>query len=231
MRLQVFLSKAGIASRRAAIDIIESGRVTVNGKRIIEPSHKIKPGDDIVLLDGRKILPKKKLYVILNKPKGVTTTKKDRFAARTVIDLLPQALRHLNPAGRLDKGTRGLILLTNDGDLINRVTHPRFNIDKIYEATLDRRLLDRDKERIERGVLLNGKRTAPCAITLKEKNRLEITLHEGRKRQVRRMFAVSGYRVLELKRIKEDFLSLDGLREGEWRYLTEREVARIGGSP
>lgn len=229
MRLQVFLSKAGIASRRAAADIIKSGKVTLNNKKIFEPSYKVIPEKDIVSLNNKRVLPRERLYVILNKPKGVTTTKKDRFAAKVIIDLLPRGLRHLNPAGRLDKDTQGLILLTNDGDLINKITHPRFNVDKEYDVTLDRQLLSRDKARIEKGIELDGKYTAPCSISLKKNKKVEITLHEGRKRQVRRMFAASGYRVLELKRIKEGSLSLEGLEEGKWRYLTEREVTQIGG--
>lgn len=229
VRLQVFLSKAGIASRRAAVDIIKSGRVIVNGRRLSEPSYRIDPERDRVFFNDKRVMPLRKLYVMMNKPKGVTSTKKDRFAEKTVIDLLPSELRYLNPVGRLDKYTTGLMLLTNDGELINRLTHPSFNIDKSYEARLDRHLQKQDKFKIEKGIKLDGKYTAPCNISFKKGNLIEIVLHEGRKRQVRRVFAVSGYKVLELKRLRESFLKLGQLKEGEWRYLTNKEVAQLGG--
>ncbi|MFH1854159.1 MAG: pseudouridine synthase [Candidatus Omnitrophota bacterium] len=229
MRLQVFLSKAGIASRRASTEIIKSGKVSVNGEKIFEPSFKVCPEKDKISFNDNRLYCRKKIYIVLNKPKGVTTTKKDRFAEKTVVDLLPMSLRHLNPAGRLDKDTTGLILLTNDGELINKLTHPRFNVDKVYEARLDRQISGQDKTRLEKGVKLDDKYTAPCSIKPKKNNTAEITIHEGMKRQVKRMFAVLGYKVMGLKRLKEDFLDIKGLNEGEWRYLTRREIAQIGG--
>ncbi len=224
MRLQVFLSKAGVCSRRAAIGFIRSGRVSVDGKKIIEPSFKVTPEKDRVFLNGKRISPKEKIYIMLNKPKGVTTTKKDRFAKKTVMDLLPRRFRHLNPVGRLDRDTTGLILLTNDGDMINRFTHPRFNIDKTYEVRLDKRLVSSDRSRIEKGIIIDGSFTAECRIKIRSKNELEITLHEGRKRQIRRMFDQAGYRVVSLKRVKEGLLSLAALPEGRWRLLRRDEI-------
>jgi 23S rRNA pseudouridine2605 synthase len=227
VRLQVFLSKAGISSRRSASDFIKSGRISVNEKKVFEPSYKVYPGKDKVSLDGNIVLPLENLYIMLNKPKGVTTTKKDRFAEKTVMDLLPRDLRHVNPAGRLDKDTTGLLLLTNDGELINKLTHPRFNIDKLYEVRIDRHLSDKDRVRIEKGVDIDGKETFPCDISVKDEYLLDIRVHEGRNRQIKRMFAALGYKVIELKRVKEAFLSLGGLREGEWRYLTDQEASRL----
>lgn len=224
MRLQVFLSKAGICSRRTAAGFIKTGRVRVNNKKILEPSFKIDPEKDKVFLNNKRISPKEKIYIILHKPKGVTTTKKDRFAKKTVMDLLPSRFRHLNPVGRLDKDTTGLLLLTNDGDMINRFTHPRFNIEKIYEVRLDKRLRSYDRERLEKGVILDGGYTAPCRIRLKSINVLEMTLREGRKRQIRRMFSMTGYSVVRLKRLEEGRLSLGTLPEARWRPLTREEI-------
>ncbi|MBU4457790.1 MAG: rRNA pseudouridine synthase [Candidatus Omnitrophica bacterium] len=224
MRLQVFLSKAGVCSRRSAVDIIRSGKARVNNRKILEPSFKINPAKDIVFLGSKKILLKEKVYIMMNKPKGVTTTKKDRFAKRTVMDLLPRRLSHLNPVGRLDKDTTGLLLLTNDGELINRLTHPRYNIEKLYEARLNARLKDDDRVVLERGLDLDGERTLPCRIQLREKSNLEIVLHEGKKRQIRRIFSKMGYKVLDLKRSKEGSLAVAGLGEGRWRALTEKEL-------
>lgn len=160
----------------------------------------------------------------MHKPKGVTTTKKDRFAKKTVMDLLPPGFRHLNPVGRLDKDTTGLLLLTNDGDMINRFTHPRFNIEKIYKVWLDKRLRSYDRERLEKGVVLDGRYTAPCRIRMKSGNALEMTLREGRKRQIRMMFSRIGYSVVRLKRLEEGHLSLGTLPEAMWRPLTREEI-------
>ena len=227
MRLQVFLSKSGVCSRRSAVDIIRSGKARVNNRKILEPSFNIDTAKDIVFLNDKKISLKEEIYIMLNKPRGVTTTKKDRFAKRTVMDLLPPRMSHLNPVGRLDKDTTGLLLLTNNGDLINRLTHPRYNIEKLYEARLDARLKDADRAALERGIDLDGERTAPCRIQLREKSNLEIVLHEGKKRQIRRMFSKMGYKVLGLKRSKEGSLALAGLGEGRWRALTEKELREL----
>ena len=227
MRLQVFLSKAGVCSRRSAVDIIRSGKARVNNRKILEPSFNIDTAKDIIFLNDKKISLKEEIYIMLNKPRGVTTTKKDRFAKRTVMDLLPPRMSHLNPVGRLDKDTTGLLLLTNNGDLINRLTHPRYNIEKLYEARLDARLKDADRAALERGIDLDGERTAPCRIRMTKKNNLEIVLHEGKKRQIRRMFSKMGYKVLDLKRSKEGPLALAGLGEGRWRALTEKELREL----
>lgn len=227
MRLQVFLSKAGISSRRAAVNIIRQARVAVNGKKILEPSFGVTPGKDEISLDGKTIRLREKVYVLLNKPKGVTTTKKDRFAEKTVMSLLPRQFQHLNPAGRLDRDTRGLILLTNDGELINALTHPRFKVEKVYAVRVDKGLEASDKVRLENGIMLDGRRTSPCSIALQGKNNLEVTLHEGRKRQIRKMFLKTGYRVVDLKRTREGFLRLGALGEGRWRFLTTEEVSML----
>ena len=227
MRLQTFLSKAGIASRRSAACIIKSGEVCVDGKKIFEPSFKIDPEKNNILYDKKRVLLREKKYIMLHKPKGITSTRKDPFAKKTVMDCLPQSLRHLNPVGRLDKDTTGLMLLTNDGELINRLTHPRFNIKKSYMVQLDRILDDRDKVKLESGIFIDGKPTAPCKIGSGEKNKVEITLHEGRKRQIKRMFKKVGYKVVSLKRSGEGPLTLGSLPLGKWRFLAKEEVVSL----
>ncbi len=227
MRLQVFLSKSGVSSRRHAADVIRSGKVFVNNKKILAPSFKVTPEKDRIFLENKRILPRENIYLMLHKPRGVTTTKRDPHAAKTVMDLLPRRFRHLNPVGRLDKDTTGLLLLTNDGGLINRLTHPRFNIEKVYRVGLDKRPGPGDIKRLEKGIDLDGKHTAPCKIKIGPKNDLEITLREGRKRQIKRMFAALGYRVLDLKRISEGFLDLGQLRQGKWRSLTQEEALML----
>ena len=230
MRLQVFLSNSGIASRRSAGATIRSGKVSVNGRVVIEPAFQVCAGKDRVFFNSRRILPRKKIYIMLNKPGGVTTTKKDPFARKTVMELLPDNLSHLNPVGRLDRDTRGLLLFSNDGEFINRFTHPSFNVEKTYALRLDRRLAHRDRRALEKGIYLEGRATAGCSIVIKEKNGLEITIHEGRKRQIKKMFAKSGYRVTELKRLRQGHVHLGALPEGKWRFLTKKEIDDAAGS-
>lgn len=228
MRLQVFLSHSGVCSRRKALELIKQGLVSVNNKTILEPSYSVSPEEDKVCLQNKRISLKSNVYVILNKPKGVTTTRKDRYAKVTVMDLLPDKYRHLYPVGRLDKDTEGLLLLTNDGDLSYRLSHPKFNIDKKYVALIIGRLENSHMVILEKGIRLEGKKTALCRIKiihkLQNKTRLEITLHEGRKRQIKLMFSALGYKVTHLKRISEGPLKLDALKCGRWRILSTREV-------
>ncbi|MFH1479237.1 MAG: pseudouridine synthase [Candidatus Omnitrophota bacterium] len=224
MRLQVFLSSSGVTSRRNAKKLIEEGKVAINGKKIDKASFDVDPEKDIVVLQGKKLKLKKKIYVMLNKPKGFISTKKDPFAEKKIIDLLPSNLRHLNPVGRLDKDTTGLLLFTNDGDLLNKLTHPSFEVKKTYLALLDKMLSGPDKKRLEKGIRLEDGYTAPCSIAIKRDNQVEIIIHEGRKRQVRRMFKEIGYNVIELERIREGLLELGGLKQGTWKFLTEKEV-------
>ncbi|MFH1783103.1 MAG: pseudouridine synthase [Candidatus Omnitrophota bacterium] len=226
MRLQVFLSRAGICSRRAAKELIKKYCVKINGITVCDPSFKINPEQDKVFFKDKEITLKEKIYVVLNKPKGVTTTKKDPFAKKTVIDLLPKDLKHLNPCGRLDKDTTGLLIMTNDGDFLNRITHPRFNIDKSYIAKINKPLVYKDARTIEKGVRLEEGLTAPCKIMIREKDLIEVTIHEGRKRQIKRIFKKLGYSVLDLKRVREGFLTLGGLREGKWRFIKRKEIEK-----
>ncbi|MFH0940968.1 MAG: pseudouridine synthase [Candidatus Omnitrophota bacterium] len=227
MRLQVFLSHSGACSRRKALDLILQGRVTVSGKAILEPSYPITDVSGVVALDGKRIiLPEEKIYILLNKPKGVTTTKSDRFAEKKILDVLPIKFKDLYPVGRLDKDTTGLILLTNDGILTHRMSHPSFEVDKAYKVVLDKPLKLQDKYKIEKGVLLDDKVTSPCRVLVTGEE-VEIVIHEGRKRQVRRMFALLRYHVRELVRTRQGPLSLGELKEGQWRFLTKDEVEQL----
>jgi 23S rRNA pseudouridine2605 synthase len=226
LRLQVFLSRSGVCSRRDAMALIFSGRVGVNGVVITEPSFDVNETDAVVC-DGASVSLASKIYILLHKPKGVITTKSDRFAEKTVLDLLPKHLRHVHPVGRLDKDTTGLLLLTNDGGLTHRLSHPSFETQKLYRCLLHKELAPSDEALLEKGVMIDGKLTAPCRIKRLGARWVEVVLHEGRKRQIRRMFALAGYHVNELARIEQGILKLGDLEPGQWRYLSREEIRRL----
>ncbi|MFA5039378.1 MAG: pseudouridine synthase [Candidatus Omnitrophota bacterium] len=229
MRLQVFLSHSGACSRRKALELILSGHVTVNDKPATEPSLDVDPDSREVKLDGVLITPReKKIYILLHKPQGVVSTVKDAHAGQTVLELLPAALRKgLHPVGRLDKDTTGVLLLTNDGELTHRISHPSFEVEKTYEVLLNKDAAESDLKAIGSGVMLEGRKTAPCRVKKLSPGKLEIILHEGRKRQIRRVFSLFHYHVKELKRVRQGSLDLGGLKEGEWRFLEDSEVRRL----
>lgn len=232
MRLQVALSRAGCASRRKAVSIIKEGSVKVNGKVITEPGFNVDPFKDRITFKGIAVAAqKKKTYLLLNKPKGVITTVADTHDRKTVLDLVPKGGQRLYPVGRLDKDTSGLLLLTNDGDIAYKLTHPKFEVDRVYEVVLKGRLEDSKIKKLEKGVYLGIIRTAPCKIHILnrslKKTLLKITLHEGRKRQIRNMFQISGCPVMQLKRIKFGPLELRGLKTGECRVLRKSEVESL----
>ena len=228
LRLQVFLSRQGICSRRKAFALICEGRVKVNGQIVREPSTLVNFSTDKVEADGKAVAKKSYSYILLNKPKGYVTTKKDRFAFKTVFDLLPEEFQHLVPVGRLDKDTEGLLLLTNDGNLVYRLTHPKFNIEKTYLVILKGILARGAIRDLEQGILLGGRKTAEAKIkdVRCRENETEclITIHEGRKRQIRLMFAEKKYPVVYLKRIAQGPLNLGNLGAGQWRKLTKEEI-------
>ena len=231
LRLQVFLSRNGVCSRRQAMDIIKDGHVRFNGQICREPSTLVDSSRDHVFVDGKRVQSKRYDYILLNKPAGYTTTKSDQHAEKTVLDLLPRKFRHLSPAGRLDRDTEGLLLLTNDGDTAYQLTHPKFNVDKTYFVRVSGNLEIEKRKKVERGVVIDGKRTAPSKIKnikpLKNVTELMITIHEGRKRQVRFMFAKVGHKVLYLKRLMQGPLVLGALKKGTWRLLNRQEIERI----
>lgn len=227
IRLQLFISQSGVCSRREAAAWIKSGRCLVNGQKTLQPSYPIEPGEDKVLLDGEKLQGRKKTYLLLHKPRGSTSTRRDKFAKTTVLNLLPKKFEHLYPVGRLDKETTGLLFLTNDGELTFRLTHPRFGVEKTYQACLDKVLLPKDRKSLERGIVIEGKKTSPCRILSGRGRQVEIVLREGRKRQLRRMFSLRGYSIKKLRRTKEGGLALKGLLPGAWRLLSPGEVKKL----
>lgn len=240
MRLQVFLSHSGACSRRQALDLVKQGCVVVNDRIVCEPSFEVSPQQDRVLLEGIPVEVKRYEYLMLNKPKGVTTTKKDRFAETTVMDLLPKEFQYLYPVGRLDKESQGLLLLTNNGKLANLLMHPKFEVEKVYWVEVNGRLKENDKVRLQQGIILEGRpalpswrgrRTSKCQINRvrfsPDRTSFEITVHEGRKRQIRLMLSSLGYPVLSLKRIKEGPISLGDLPEGKWRRLNAAEIKSL----
>lgn len=227
MKLLLCISHAGICSRRKALELIKAGKIEVNGAVEREPSRMIDPHQDIIVYNKKRIYQKEYTYILLHKPKGVTSTKKDRFAEKTVMDLLPQKYKSLWLVGRLDRDTTGLMLCTNDGTLSHKLTHPRFHVPKVYNAQLDKPLLPLHKTQLQQGISLEEGATAPCTITVRDQRKPTIILHEGKKRQIRRMFAALGYRVLALKRTALGPLLLGNLAEGQWRPLLKSEVVSL----
>jgi 23S rRNA pseudouridine2605 synthase len=226
MRLARYLAHAGAASRRAAEKLIAEGRVTVAGEVVTDPARDVDESSD-VRLDGEPLAPEPREVYALNKPRGVVSTARDTHGRRTVTEFVPSQ-RRLYPVGRLDAETTGLILLTNDGELANRLTHPRFEVEKTYRARVVPVPVQETALRaLREGVELEDGRTSPARVRQVEPGLLEITIHEGRKRQVRRMCEAVGHRVTALERTAFGPLRLDKLPAGEFRPLTPAEVERL----
>lgn len=227
IRLNQYLAHAGVASRREADELIKTGIVEVNGKIITELGHRVLSGDR-VKFDGRFLHPEKKVYVLLNKPKGFLTTTRDEKNRKTVMDLIANASPYrLYPVGRLDRQTTGVLLLTNDGDLAKKMTHPAHQIKKIYHVILDRKFQGGDFEKIREGVRLPEGKTKIDAISYVQgatKNEIGLELHIGWNRVVRRIFEALGYEVTKLDRVSFGGLTKKALKRGQWRILTEKEV-------
>ncbi len=228
-RLQKIISAAGITSRRAAEQLISEGRVRVNGTVVTELGTKADASKDHIKVDGKLINPRQQpTYIMLNKPAGFVTTMSDPEGRPTVHDLLKGVKTRVYPVGRLDYNTEGLLLLTNDGDFAHLITHPKHEFPKTYLAKVKGVLDDRQIELLEKGVFLQDGKTAPAKVKKIRKEEanswVEITIHEGRKRQVRRMFDHVGRSVIKLKRVRTGGLSLGDLAEGSFRYLTSQEV-------
>ncbi|HZT92403.1 MAG TPA: pseudouridine synthase [Gaiellaceae bacterium] len=224
MRLNAWLARAGVASRRKADDLIKAGRVTVNGEAG-QLNTLVRPGDD-VRLDGERLEPQEPAYVLLNKPPGVVTTARDPGGRPTVVDLVAHPARVV-PVGRLDAATTGALLLTNDGELAHRLAHPRYEVDKVYEVVTVRPPTEEQLRRLRDGVELDDGPTRPAQVRRLAENRIELTLHEGRNRQVRRMLEAVGNRVQHLHRSRYGPLTLEGLEPGAWRELEPSEVQRL----
>ena len=221
MRLNAWLARAGVASRRKADELIKAGRVTVNG----EPGqlNTFVQADDDVRLDGRPLAKQKLAYVLLNKPAGTVTTASDPQGRRTVLDVVRHPSRVV-PVGRLDADTTGALLLTNDGDLAHRLAHPRYEVDKVYEVECWSQPTDADLNRLREGVMLDDGPTRPAQVRRIDGARIELTIHEGRNRQVKRMLEAVGHRVRRLHRSRYANLTVEGLAEGEWRELGRDEA-------
>jgi pseudouridine synthase len=234
IRINRFLASAGIGSRRKCEDLIREGRVQVNGETVRELASFIDTDSDAVSIDGTPVKQVAgKMILVINKPSGVLSTVKDERGRTTVIELAREMgyEERLYPVGRLDMNTTGLLLLTNDGDLAFRLTHPRYKIEKKYKVIVEGLIEDRTVERIGSGMDLGDYVTLPCKVRVigrsKDSSSLEIWLKEGKKRQIRRMFAESGHRVLELTRIALGDLEFSDLERGDIRPLTEKEVSRL----
>jgi 23S rRNA pseudouridine2605 synthase len=226
VRLAKFLAHAGVASRRAAERLIADGRVTVAGVVVTDPATDVDAGSGVTV-DGRPVEPEPREVHVLNKPAGVVSTARDTHGRRTVVDLV-RSRRRLYPVGRLDADTTGLILLTNDGELADLLTHPRYGVEKVYRAKVQpARLSPRAIKALREGVELDDGRTAPARARQVAPGVLEIALREGRKRQVRRMVEALGHRVVELERVAFGPLGLRGLEPGRSRRLKDAEVERL----
>ena len=231
-RLQKIIAQAGIASRRAAEGLILAGRVTVDGQIVTELGGKYDSSCQRICVDGKALsLAEEKVYFLLNKPKGYLSTAKDERGRRTVLDLLPEVKERVYPLGRLDNNTEGLLLISNDGQLMNGLLHPRYKVNKTYIARVTPLPTEKSLDKLRQGIKLDDGLTAPAVVKLMETDaaeaKVEITIHEGRNRQVRRMFAAIGCDVRALKRVKFAALTLAGVKRGHYRQLTNAEVAEL----
>lgn len=232
VRLNRFIGMSGICSRREADELIMAGEVKVNGEVIDQLGSKVTPATDVVELNGQVLKGEKKVYIIMNKPKGYVTTTEDPHAERTVIDLLKGACKErVYPVGRLDKNTTGVLLLTNDGDLTKELTHPSYEKSKLYHVFLDKEATQDDLNQLSKGITLEDGEIKADDISFVEGNPAEVgvEIHSGRNRIVRRMFEHLGYDVVRLDRVHFAGMGKMGLRRGFWRYLTPREVATLKG--
>ena len=231
VRLNKFIANSGICSRREADTYIETGLVTVNGVIVTELGTKIDPFKDDVRFNGQRIKGEKKVYIVMNKPKDFVTTMADPHADRTVMDLISKSLcpERVFPVGRLDKATTGVLLFTNDGDLTEKLTHPKNGIRKIYHATLDKNLKKEDFDQILKGIELEDGPIAADALSYvdDDKSQVGLEIHSGRNRIVRRIFEHLGYKVRKLDRVYFAGLTKKNLRRGAWRFLDEKEIALL----
>lgn len=231
IRLQKYLAEAGVASRRKSEELILQGRVEVNGTKVTELGTRVEDSDT-VKLDGKDVKrTEKQVYIILNKPAGYVTTSKDQFSRKTVLDLIQGVDERIYPVGRLDYETSGLLLLTNDGELAFRLTHPGHEVEKVYQARISGFLEEKDIKSFEKGIKIEDYVTRSAKLRVLEKladsSVVEVAIHEGRNRQVRKMFEALGRRVMKLRRVATGPLKLEGLEEGKWRYLTDKEVKAL----
>lgn len=232
MRLQKFLSRAGVASRRAAEAMIREGRVRVNGQVVTELGTRVDPETDRVEVDGRPVALARPVWLALHKPRGYVSTRSDPQGRPTIYDLVPERYRGLFHVGRLDVDSEGLLLLTNQGDVANRLLHPRHGVERVYEAIVEGHLDEADVQRLLDGVELEDGIARAAAVKRRRAarsgcDRVRITMREGRKREVRRMFRALGHPVRRLIRLRYGPVRLAGLAPGRWRRLTPEEVRAL----
>ena len=232
-RLQKYLANSGVASRRKCEELILQGKVEVNGKVVTELGTKINPKKDIVKFDGKEVKQVKKMvYILLNKPIGYVTTADDQFGRDTVLDLV-KVKERIVPVGRLDMYTSGALILTNDGDFVYKVTHPKHEIEKTYTVTVKGIVQNSEVEQLRKGVKIDDYTTKPAKVkilktdTEKDISRLEITIHEGKNRQVRKMCEAVNRKVLALHRSKIGGIGVKDIELGKWRYLRENEIQKL----
>lgn len=237
MRLQKFMSECGVASRRKSEALIESGAVKVNGK-VAKIGDKVNPKTDKVYVHNKRIVIKKKggkRYIMLNKPRGYVTTMSDEMNRKCVADLVKSIPERVYPVGRLDKDSEGMLLLTNDGDFANMVMHPKREINKVYHVTVKPEMTDEQAKTISNGIVIDGRKTAPCEVRIMNKQEgranIEMVLHEGRNREIRKMCESQGLSVIRLKRIAIGSVKMGKLKQGAWRDLTFDEVRKLSANP
>jgi 23S rRNA pseudouridine2605 synthase len=230
IRLNKFIASSGVCSRRDADEIIKKGHITVNGKQINDLGTKVNLSDD-VRYKNRKLSAEKKVYILLNKPKDYVTTVEDPHADKTVLDLIGDACpERVYPVGRLDKATTGILLLTNDGDLAGKLSHPKFERKKIYHVFLDKVVSKNDLFKLTEGIELEGEIIAADAVSFTEpddRSQIGIELHSGQNRVVRRLFEKLGYKVKKLDRVYYAGLTKKNLQRGKWRFLSDKEVSML----
>ena len=233
IRIARFLAQCGLSSRRKCEALVAEGRIKVNGNVINQLYFKVDQENDVVEYDGEQLIIEKKVVIALNKPAGYLCTVKDNFNRKTILDLLKELKNgiRLYPVGRLDYNSRGLLIMTNDGDFAYRILHPKFNIPKTYEVILNSKLTKEDIEKLTTGIIIDGIKVNVRDIKLfkdiKDKNKITITIHEGRKRIIRRIFKNLGYEVLDLKRVSIGGYDIGEIGEGKYKILKQEDINKI----
>lgn len=229
-RLNKYIASSGLCSRRKADELIESGKVMINGKKITELGYLVQPKDK-VFVDKKLIHPIKHEYYKFYKPAGYITTSDDEKGRKTIYDILPETLQHLKPVGRLDKDSTGLLIMTNDGDLINELTHPSIKVPKVYIVSINGSIHPHELEQLANGVEIEKGKTAYADISVlecdNERTMMQVTLYQGLNRQIRKMFEYVGYEVKSLKRIQHATISIIGLKRGEFKPIKPQQIKEL----
>ena len=230
IRINKFIAQCGTTSRRGADELILAKKVKLNGKIVTEPGVLVDEKDEITV-NGEKIEPQKNLYMIFYKPPGYITTKSDEKGRKTIYEFLPEDLKHLKPAGRLDKDSSGLLFLTNDGELIQQMTHPKIKIEKVYRVVVKGKIKPHDIEKLAAGIEIEKDKIAYAETFVldvsREKSELEVTLYQGYNRQIRRMMEIIGHDVISLKRIRHATLTIQGLGRGDYKFLKPKQLQEL----